>query len=80
MGGGCAGFQYDSVLRRSTPTETYESSKVNDVKPRTPTRCQLHVLDGDERSTMSKGFQGAGFKFNNPNSTGSCGCGSSFSV
>jgi iron-sulfur cluster insertion protein len=27
-----------------------------------------------------EGLQGAGFKFNNPNSTGSCGCGSSFSV
>ena len=27
-----------------------------------------------------EGLQGAGFKFNNPNTTGSCGCGSSFSV
>jgi len=26
------------------------------------------------------GATGAGFKFNNPNATGSCGCGSSFSV
>ena len=27
-----------------------------------------------------EGLQGAGFKFENPNTTGSCGCGSSFSV
>ncbi len=26
------------------------------------------------------GATGAGFKFNNPKATGSCGCGSSFSV
>ena len=26
------------------------------------------------------GLQGAGFKFNNPNTTGTCSCGSSFSV
>jgi iron-sulfur cluster assembly accessory protein len=27
-----------------------------------------------------EGFQGAGFRINNPNSTGSCGCGKSFTA
>ena len=36
-------------------------------------------LDGTEIDYV-EGAHGAGFKFGNPNVTGSCGCGSSFKV
>ena len=42
-------------------------------------RQSLLYMDGAEVDYV-EGLHGAGFKFNNPNSTGSCGCGSSFSV
>jgi iron-sulfur cluster insertion protein len=76
MGGGCAGFQYDLYFDEHADGDyVFES---NDVR-----------LYGDQMSFMYlmgtqidyvEGLQGAGFKFNNPNVTGSCGCGSSFSV
>jgi iron-sulfur cluster assembly accessory protein len=39
----------------------------------------LLYMDGAEVDYV-EGLHGAGFKFNNPNVTGSCGCGNSFSV
>ena len=76
MGGGCAGFQYDLYF-----DEPAEGDNVFDV--------QGIQLLCDQMSFMYlmgttidyvEGLQGAGFKFGNPNTTGSCGCGSSFSV
>jgi len=76
MGGGCAGFQYDLYF-----DEPAEGDNVFDV--------QGIQLLCDQMSFMYlmgttidyvEGLQGAGFKFSNPNTTGSCGCGSSFSV
>ena len=40
-------------------------------------------LSDDDISALAsyvEGLHGAGFKFNNPNVSGTCGCGSSFSV
>ena len=42
-------------------------------------KSSLLYMDGAEVDYV-EGLHGAGFKFNNPNVTGSCGCGSSFSV
>jgi len=39
----------------------------------------FQYLEGVEIDYV-EGLHGAGFKFNNPNSKGSCGCGSSFSA
>jgi iron-sulfur cluster insertion protein len=36
-------------------------------------------MDGAEVDYVD-GLHGAGFRFSNPNATGSCGCGSSFST
>lgn len=76
MGGGCSGFQYDLYFDEFAPADyVFES-------------CGTRLLI-DQMSFMYlmgtsidyvEGLQGAGFKFNNPNITGSCGCGSSFSV
>jgi iron-sulfur cluster assembly accessory protein len=42
-------------------------------------KSSLLYMDGSEVDYI-EGLHGAGFKFNNPNVSGSCGCGSSFSV
>jgi iron-sulfur cluster assembly accessory protein len=39
----------------------------------------LQYLGGVEIDYVTT-FQGSGFTFNNPNSSGGCGCGSSFTV
>ena len=76
VGGGCAGFSYDLYF-----DEVTEMDK----------RYNLHGVDiiVDQMSLMYligttvdyvEGLQGAGFKFNNPNVSATCGCGSSFSV
>ena len=42
-------------------------------------RMSVPYLLGSEFD-YEEGFQGAGFRINNPNSTGSCGCGKSFTA
>ncbi len=76
LGGGCSGFQYDLYFDdKADDDNLFESNGV--------------ALAADQMSFMYlmgtnidyvDGLQGAGFKFNNPVSTGTCGCGSSFSV
>jgi iron-sulfur cluster insertion protein len=77
IGGGCAGFQYDLYFEE-TPTdldERFESQGVQlYVDP-----LSYQYLDGTEIDYV-EGAHGSGFKFGNPNVTGSCGCGSSFQV
>ena len=77
IGGGCAGFQYDLYFE-DTPTDMDETFESNGV--------QLYIdplsyqyLDGTEIDYV-EGVSGAGFKFGNPNVSGTCGCGSSFQV
>lgn len=76
MGGGCAGFQYDLYFDEPVEGDSlFESFGVQLV---CDTMSFMYLMG----TTIDyvEGLQGAGFKFNNPNTTGSCGCGSSFSV
>ncbi len=76
MGGGCAGFQYDLFFDEEAEGDTVvESHGVKLVSD----QMSFMYLMGTEIDYI-EGLQGAGFKFGNPNTTGSCGCGSSFSV
>ena len=76
MGGGCAGFQYDLFFDEQVEGDTaFESHGVKLVCD----QMSFMYLMGTEIDYV-EGLQGAGFKFGNPNTTGSCGCGSSFSV
>jgi iron-sulfur cluster assembly accessory protein len=76
MGGGCAGFQYDLFFDEQAEGDTVvESHGVKLVCD----QMSFMYLMGTEIDYV-EGLQGAGFKFGNPNTTGSCGCGSSFSV
>ena len=76
LGGGCSGFQYDLFFDEPDDADMrFESQGVDLVSD----QMSFMYLMGTEIDYVD-GLQGAGFKFNNPNTTGSCGCGSSFSV
>jgi len=77
IGGGCAGFSYDLYFE-DQPTELDESFESNGVKLYVDP-ISFQYLESTQIDYV-EGAHGAGFKFNNPNVTGSCGCGSSFSV
>jgi len=75
--GGCSGFQYglniedeaneDDVILEANGLQLF-------VDP-----FSLQYLSGVEIDYVTT-FQGSGFTFNNPNASGGCGCGSSFTV
>ncbi len=76
MGGGCSGFQYDLYFDEQQEGDyEFESNGVKLISD----QMSFMYLMGTTIDYV-EGLQGAGFKFNNPNTTGSCGCGSSFSV
>ena len=75
--GGCSGFQYGLNIE----DEAGDDDMIFDVQgirlfvdP-----FSLQYLQGTEIDYVST-FQGSGFTFNNPNATGGCGCGSSFTA
>ncbi len=76
-GGGCSGFEYAlDFEEEARPTDfvlTYDGLQVY-VDP-----VSARYLAGTEIDYVL-GTTGAGFKFNNPKATGTCGCGSSFAV
>ncbi|MBU2569696.1 MAG: iron-sulfur cluster assembly accessory protein [Gammaproteobacteria bacterium] len=74
---GCSGFAYTIDYA----DEVHEGDRVFEkygVKVIT-TQDDLAVIDGIELDYRREGINEA-FKFNNPNVTGMCGCGESFSV
>ncbi len=75
--GGCSGFQYGLNIEDEAGEDDMilESQGIRlFVDP-----FSLQYLQGTEIDYVST-FQGSGFTFKNPNSTGGCGCGSSFSA
>ena len=76
IGGGCSGFQYDLYFDEQAEGDmVFDSHGIKLVVD----NMSFVYLMGTSIDYV-EGLQGAGFKFNNPNATGSCGCGSSFSV
>ena len=77
MGGGCSGFQYaldfEQESRETDAVMELDGLRVF-VDP-----VSARYLEGVTIDYVF-GMQGAGFKFDNPRATGSCGCGSSFAV
>jgi iron-sulfur cluster assembly accessory protein len=77
VGGGCSGFSYqldfDDQGREGDAVIAYDGVVVR-VDPES-----AQYLRGIQIDFVSK-LAGGGFKFVNPNATGTCGCGSSFSV
>lgn len=74
---GCSGFAYaldyaDTITDEQT---TFEQFGVKVVVA----NADLALLEGTELDYSREGINEA-FKFNNPNVTGTCGCGESFAV
>ena len=74
---GCSGMAYtlefsDEILPDDLSFESYGVTVLIDPK-------SLAYLDGTELDYTKEGLN-EGFKFNNPNVKGECGCGESFTV
>src|SRR5207249_4213574 len=78
VGGGCSGFQYRMGFDKNFSDQSDAIFEFDGLKVFIDKQSLLY-MDGAEVDYV-EGLHGAGFKFSNPNSTGSCGCGSSFSV
>jgi iron-sulfur cluster assembly accessory protein len=75
--GGCSGFQYGLNIEDESQDddEIFESNGIKlFVDP-----FSGQYLDGVEIDYVTN-MMGAGFTFKNPNATGGCGCGSSFTA
>ena len=75
--GGCSGFQYSLNIEE-------ESKQGDHIQDAHGVRLFVDMfsaqyLNGVEIDYVN-GVMGSGFTFKNPNSTGGCGCGSSFSA
>ena len=77
VGGGCSGFSYSMAFENSPglldKTYTFDGLKVF------VDQASLLYLDGAEVDYVDT-LEGSGFRFNNPNTKSTCGCGSSFSA
>ncbi len=77
VGGGCSGFQYSMAFENNQlPLDkvfNYDGLQVY------VDQASLLYLDNC-RVDYVETMEGAGFKFDNPNVTSTCGCGSSFNA
>lgn len=74
---GCSGYAYTIAYADQVDPED-EIFELHNVKILT-TKADLNIIDGIELDYCREGINEA-FRFNNPNVTGTCGCGESFSV
>jgi iron-sulfur cluster assembly protein len=76
-GGGCSGFEYicDMVSKADKFDLIFEESGARLIVD----RKSLLFLDG-LNVDYRRALMGSGFTFENPNVTGTCGCGTSFAV
>ncbi|MEM1417487.1 MAG: iron-sulfur cluster assembly accessory protein [Myxococcota bacterium] len=76
-GGGCSGYYYvyevATKVRKKDKVWDFDGLRIV-VDPRSLELLAGGVLDWEQR------LMGYGFKWENPNATGDCGCGSSFNV
>ncbi|HEU4524840.1 MAG TPA: iron-sulfur cluster assembly accessory protein [Gemmatimonadales bacterium] len=75
--GGCSGFKY-SLNIEERPLEDDLVNEVNGVRVFVD-GFSAQYLTGITIDYVSS-MQGSGFTFNNPNASGGCGCGSSFTA
>ncbi len=76
-GGGCSGFSYALDLTENK-NENDEEWEIHGVKVICDPKSYLY-LNGVNVDFKDE-LMGKGFVFNNPNASGTCGCGSSFSA
>ena len=76
-GGGCSGLTYDVKLD-DVLSEWDRSFEIGGVKVVCDSKSFVYL--DNMTVDYSQELVGGGFRFINPNATGSCGCGTSFSV
>jgi len=76
QGGGCAGFQYAFAFDDKKDDDAVVQQDDVEVVVDPMSAVYLTGLQVDYTESLT----GAGFRFSNPNATGSCGCGKSFSA
>jgi len=76
-GGGCSGMSYDLSVETEKRDGDIEIEK-DGVRLLIDAKSQLFLTGTTLDHTT--GLSGRGFVFTNPNATGTCGCGESFSV
>ena len=77
IGGGCSGFQYTMNLEQESRGND-DILESDGFKVFVDPQSMLY-LDGTEIDFVET-TQASGFRFNNPNVTGTCGCGESFNA
>lgn len=75
--GGCSGFKYSLNIEEAA-LEDDMVAEINGVRVFVD-GFSAQYLSGVTIDYLSS-MQGSGFTFNNPNATGGCGCGSSFTA
>ncbi len=75
QGGGCSGFQYGFTFDEKRPTDHVVAVRDIEVIVDPTSAAKLHGATVD----FIEDFRGAGFSVENPNASGGCGCGKSFS-
>lgn len=78
VGGGCSGFQY-SMAFENTKMPLDKEYKFGEGLRVFVDQASMLYLDNC-RVDYVETMEGAGFKFDNPNVSSTCGCGSSFSA
>ena len=77
MPGGCSGFKY-SLNIEERALEDDVVAEINSIRVFVD-GFRMQYLNGVTVDYVTS-MQGSGFTFHNPNATGGCGCGSSFTV
>jgi iron-sulfur cluster assembly protein len=78
VGGGCSGFQYSMAFENSQLPLDKVYKFNGDLNVFVDQASMLYLKD--VRVDYVETLEGAGFKFENPNVTSTCGCGSSFNA
>jgi iron-sulfur cluster assembly protein len=78
VGGGCSGFQYSMAFENSKMPLDKEYKFDGDLRVFIDQASMLYL--DNCRVDYIETMEGAGFKFDNPNVSSTCGCGSSFSA
>ncbi len=75
VGGGCSGFQYQMTLDKEANVDD-KVIEQDGLKVFVDSRSLMYLTG--TRVDYVESLTGSGFKFENPNAKGSCGCGESF--
>lgn len=79
VGGGCSGLSYQMGLEPPVASPGDLLFETNGVKVLLDESSRPHV-EGSVVDWQGSALGSGGFKFNNPNATGACGCGESFTT